>query len=173
MQNEGIQTQEISLWDDVFQTELPTGFEIAAEELIKQKFPYISKSEFVFSNEQNRQIVTFSLLHKELRSEQIESAIREIQRMVAHRYPGNIRDYACCLDRIGVNTGYFSFVTGGIPNGEYHIIFVMAVQDRMMLGTYHCNADYEKQAKDVVLKILKTTKLRKAERSWMIIRDSL
>lgn len=173
MQNEEIQTHKIGLWDEVFQTELPNGFEIAAEELIKQKFPYIAKPEYVFSDEQNNQIITFSLLQKELRSEQIESAIREIQRMIAHRYPRNIRDYACCLDRIGVNTGYFSFLTGGIPNGEYHIVFVMAVRDRMMLGTYHCNADYEKQAKNVVLKILKTTKLRKAERSWMIIRDSL
>lgn len=170
MQNEKIQTQGISLWDDVFQTELPIGFEIADEKLIKCKFPYISKPEYIFWKEQNSQIVTFSLLHKELRNEQIESAIREIQQMITHRYPKNIRDYACCLDHTGVDTGYFSFWTGGIPNGEYHAVFIMSVQDRMMLGTYHCNVDYEKQAKDAVLQILKRTKVHKAERPWMVIR---
>ena len=170
MQNEGIQTQGISLWDDVFKTELPIGFETADEELIRKKFPYILKPEYIFSNEQNSQIITFSFLHKELRTEQIEQAIWGIQRIITHRYPENIRDYACCLDHIGVDTGYFSFWTGGIPNGEYHAVFIMSVQNRMMLGTYHCNANYEGQAKDAVLQILKRTKVHKAERSWMVIR---
>lgn len=163
MKNEEIQIQKISLWNDTFQTELPIGFEAAAEELVKRKFPYISRPEYVWSNEQGMQIVTFSLLHKELGYVQIEPAIREIQRMIAHKYPGNIRDYAVCLDNIGVDTGYFSFWTGGIPSGEYHVIFIMVVQDRMMLGTYHCNADYEEQAKNVVFHMLKKTTVHKVE----------
>ena len=152
---------------------MPIEFQVADEKLIKKKFPYIAKPEYIWVNEQEMQIITFHLLHKELKNEQIKLAIKEIQRMIVHRYPESIGDYACHLDNIAVDTGYFSFWTGGIPNGEYHVLFIMAVHERMMLGTYHCNADYEEQANNMVFQMLKKARVNKAIRKEMIINKLL
>ena len=72
MQNEEVQTQKICLWNGIFCTELPIEFQVADEKLIKKKFPYIAKPEYIWVNEQEMQIITFHLLHKELKNEQIK-----------------------------------------------------------------------------------------------------
>lgn len=125
-------------------------------EKVEKRFPYDSKPQEVRMDEDGKTILTLNLLEKQLEEGQLSSAIREMQRMITHIYPESIRNHARCMKMKAGMLGWFSFVTGGLADDNCHIMFLMSVSGKMMLGSYHFPAGQEQEEKENFFKILKS-----------------
>ena len=79
--------QEINCLDDEVILKLPEDWNRPEDEVIAKKFPYISKPQEIFADLQERKIITFNLLDKQLVDEQVYPAIKEMQRLINRLYP--------------------------------------------------------------------------------------
>ena len=116
---------------------LPQGWQRPSNEILARKFPYRTTPQEVFSDTQAEQIITFSLLDKQLQEKQVYTAVREIQRVISHIYPESIREQARMIRIQAGPAGIFAFITGGIREDVYHSMFILSVDEKMLLGSFH------------------------------------
>ena len=142
---EEMKWQERSCLKGLICLKLPEYLEKQAEEKESKIFPYLQKPQEIFMDEEGGRIITFNLLDKQLEENQIHAAAGEMQRIINHIYPESIRIHT----RYAINTagvlGWFAFVTGGLTEDHYHIMFLMSLSRQMMLGSYHFPAGQEKE----------------------------
>lgn len=139
---------------------IPEELEAAFDEKVSEKFPYELRPQEVYMNEKGKKIFTLNLLENRLEDKQVHVAVREIQRMIAHIYPESIQIQARILKIAAGTAGWFSFVTGGIPEDICHIMFILPVMNRMMLGSYHFPIDQEREERKVFLKLLNSIRIK-------------
>ncbi len=114
-------------------------------------------------DEDGKAIFTLNLLEKQLEEGQLSSATREMQRMITHIYPESIKNHARCMKVEAGMTGWFSFATGGLADDNCHIMFLMSVSGKMMLGSYHFPAGQEQEEKEKFFKILRSIQVAETE----------
>lgn len=119
-----------------------------SNEKIKEKFPYQTQPQEIYMDEDGKIIFTLNLLEKQLEEGQLYSAVREMQRMINHIYPESIRNHARCMKVPAGMLGWLSFLTGGLSDDNCHIMFLMPVSGKMMLGSYHFSAGLEQEEKE-------------------------
>lgn len=148
--------QEIHCLDEQVLLKLPEDWKRPEDKVIAKKFPYNSKPQEIFADLHERKIITFNLLNKQLRETQVYPAIREIQRLISHLYPESIRKTARQFKVNAGIAGRFLFVTGGMEYDTAHCMFILPVNERMMLGSYHFPLENMKEDEGVLLEILKS-----------------
>lgn len=140
---------------------LPAELERPAEEIAAKKFPYERRPQEIFMDSVGEQIITFNLLEKQLIEDQVYGAACEIERLIRHAYPESIRQRAGCTRAGDKLVGYFSFLTGGLLDDQLHILFILPLLQRMMLGSYHFPQRYEEQGKETFRRIIKDIRIEK------------
>lgn len=152
--------KKISCLGDRIEVALPVGFDRAADEVIAEKFPYDLKPQEVYQDITGRKIITFNFLEKRLEENQIDGAIREIQRMIGHIYPESIKEQAKSFRTKDVKIGYFSFVTGGLIYDQVHMLFICSFFGNMIFGSYHFPEQYEWEEKVVLLQVVRGIRIK-------------
>ena len=158
--NQEYEWQEISCLDDSICVSLPYNWERLSDETIAKKFPYHTKPQEIYTDSEESRLFTFSLLGKPLNDVQVYPAIREIQRLINHVYPESIHKAAKICKVADGSAGWFTFITGGIKEDTSHFMFVLPVNESMMLGSYHAPAKLISEETSLFLKILKGIKIR-------------
>lgn len=163
--------EEISSLNGRVILRLPEQLKEQPYEKVEERFPYHSKPQEVRMDEDGKTIFTLNLLEKQLEEGQIQAAVREIQRMITHIYPESIRNCARSMKIEAGMTGWFSFVTGGLADDNYHIMFIMSVLGQMMFGSYHFPAGQEKEEKENILEILRSIRITETNRDKLRRQD--
>lgn len=158
--NQECEWQEISCLDDSICVRLPYNWERPSDETITKKFPYHTKPQEIYADAEENRLITFSLLGKPLSEVQVYPAIREIQRLINHVYPESIHKVARKCKVADGSAGWFTFITGGIKEDTGHFMFVLPVNESMLLGSYHASAKLISEETSLFLKILKNIKIR-------------
>lgn len=148
--------QEINCLEEQVLLKLPEDWKRPENEVIIKKFPYNSKPQEIFADLQVRKIITFNLLDKPLLDEQVYPAIQEMQRLINRLYPESIRKAAKLFKVEAGMSGRFTFITGGIEYDTAHSMFILPVNERMMLGSYHFPLDQMAEEEATLLDILKS-----------------
>lgn len=159
MGNEETKWQEISCLGGQLLVQIPEEIKEASDGRIKEKFPYQPKPQEVRMNEEGDKIITFNLLECLLEESQVLPAIREVQRLINHKIPESIRTHARCMKLPAGMMGWFSFITGGLLDDVYHIMFLIPVSGKLMLGTFHFPARMEKQEKEKFFTMVKSIQI--------------
>ena len=158
--NQECEWQEISCLDDSMCVRLPGNWKRPSGETIAKKFPYHTKPQEIYVDLEENRLITFSLLSKPLNDAQVYPAMREIQRLINHVYPESIHKSARICKVADGSAGWFAFITGGIREDPSHFMFVLPVNESMMLGSYHVPAKLISEDTSLFLKILKSIKIR-------------
>lgn len=153
--------KEFSCLSGLMDIVLPAEFEHPAGEMAAKKFPYERRPQEIFMNSQGEQIITFNLLEKQLIENQVYGAVCEIERLIRHAYPESIRQRAGCTRAGDKLVGFFVFITGGLLEDQLHILFILPLLQRMMLGSYHFPQGYEGQGKETFRRIIKDIQIKK------------
>ena len=148
--------QEISCLEEQVLLKLPEEWKRPTDEVIAKKFPYNSKPQEIFADLHERKIITFNLLDKQLVDEQVYPAIKEIQRLINRLYPESIRKSAGIFKVNAGMSGRFTFITGGMEYDTAHCMFILPVNERMMLGSYHFPLEEIAEEEAVLMDILKS-----------------
>ena len=148
--------QEISCLEEQVLLKLPEEWQRPEDEVIAKKFPYNSKPQEIFADLQERKILTFNLLDKQLVDEQVYPAIKEIQRLINRLYPESIRKEASLYRVDAGMSGRFIFSTGGMEYDTAHYMFILPVNERMMFGSYHFPLEEIAEEEAVLLDILRS-----------------
>lgn len=151
--------EEVSCLNGRIVLRLPEQLKEQSYEKVEERFPYHSKPQEVRMDEEGKTIFALNLLEKQLEEGQIQTAVREIQRMITHIYPESIRNHARCMKVEAGITGWFSFVTGGLADDNCHIMLLMSVSGKMLLGSYHFPAGQEQEEKENFFKILRSMQI--------------
>lgn len=146
--------------EGLFCLKIAEEFAKASERKLSEKFPYDQKPQEAYMDKDGKRILTFNLLEKRLEEKQVYTAIREIQRLISHVYPESIQKQAGCIKIVAGEAGWFSFITGGISEDQSHIMFILPVSERMMLGTYHFPMKEEREERKIFLKMLKSIQIK-------------
>lgn len=133
-------------------------------EKIEKRFPYDSKPQEVRMDEDGNIILTLNLLEKQLEEGQLTSATEEVQRMITRIYPESMRSYVRYMKTEAGMAGWFSFVTGGVADDNCHIMFLMSVSGKMMLGSYHFPVGHEQEEKENFFNILRSMQVIQPEK---------
>lgn len=141
--------------------QLPEGFEVPSDDAVKRKFPYGQKPQEIYTDSTGEKIITFNVLQNMLEEGQVYIVIREVQRMIGHLYPESIQRYARCNRTEEEIVGWFSFVTGGLAEDCIHILFILPLNGKMMLGSYHFPEGDEAEETEVFLKIIRNIVVKK------------
>ena len=144
---------------------LPQGWQRLSDEILARKFPYRTTPQEVFSNTQAEQIITFSLLEKQLQENQVYTAAREIQRVISHIYPESIREQARMIRIQAGAAGIFAFITGGIREDAYHSIFILPVDEKMLLGSFHLPEGQAESGRKTRMDIMRSIELLNAQKN--------
>lgn len=163
MGNEETKWQEICCLGGQLLVQIPEEIKEAYDERIKEKFPYQPKPQEVRMNEEGDKIITFNLLECLLEESQVLPAIREVQRLINHKIPESIRTHARCMKLPAGMMGWFSFITGGLLDDVYHIMFLIPVSGKLMLGTCHFPAARELQEKENFFSMVESIQIVKKE----------
>ena len=119
--------------------QLPEGFEVPSNDVVERTFPYGQKPQEIYADSTGEKIITFNVLQNVLEEKQVYIAIREVQRMIGHLYPESIRRCARCI----------------------HILFILPMNGKMMLGSYHFPEGDEAEETEVFLKIIRNIVVKK------------
>lgn len=157
VENEG---QRISCLDDQITLILPTGWTRLSDEMTTKKFPYHSKPQEIFADDGVSRIITFNILEKQLQNQQVYLAIHEIQTVIVHMYPESVKEPAQKKSTEIGDAAFFSYVTGGIKEDNGHIMFIVSVQEKMMLGGYHFPAAQLNDERETFLEILQSIQVK-------------
>ena len=147
--------KEICLLDEKISISLPEEWTKMPDEMAEQKFPYLSKPQEMYVNENTDSIITFNLLEKELKEDEVHAAISEIQRMIGHMYPESINKSSTVLRVEAGMAGWFSYVTGSVEQDNVHIMFIMSCNGKMLLGGYHFPDGQQKTGTIFFFQVLK------------------
>lgn len=153
--------KEFSCLSGLMDIVLPAEFERPIGEMAAKKFPYEKRPQEIFMNSQGEQIITLNLLEKQLMESQAYGAICEIERLIQHAYPESIRQHAVYTRAGDKLVGFFTFITGGLVEDQLHILFILSLLQRMMLGSYHFPAGYEEQGKETFRRIIMDIRIKK------------
>lgn len=157
--------QEINCLKEQVFLKLPEDWKRPVEKVIAKKFPYNSKPQEIFADLDGRKMITFNLLEKQLREAQVYPAIREMQRLFNHIYPESIRKTARQFKVNAGVSGWFLFTTGGMKYDTAHCMFILPVNEKMMLGSYHFPVENIKEDEGVLLEILKSIQVKDREKN--------
>ncbi|MDD6626880.1 MAG: hypothetical protein PUF03_01355 [Lachnospiraceae bacterium] len=163
---EEILWQSIDIWKGQIYLEIPQEFMKPSVGEVEKIFPYDLKPQKIWMASEGQKILTFNLLEKQLQEEQVEDAIGAIGRFVHRAYPESIQESARRFKTEAGIIGWFSFLTGGIKDDHYHIMFIMSVNGRMMLGSYHFPVAQTEQERITCFKIFESIQIhRESERT--------
>ena len=152
--------QRINCLEDQISLMLPAGWTRPSDEVTEKKFPYHSKPQEIFADDRISRIITFNILEKQLQNRQVYPAIREIQTVIVHMYPESVREPARkIVSGIG-GAAYFSYITSGVKEDNGHIMFVIPVHEKMMLGSYHFPAAQLDGERQVFFEILQSIQVK-------------
>ena len=144
---------------------LPQGWQRPSNEILARKFPYRTTPQEVFSDTQAEQIITFSLLDKQLQEKQVYTAVREIQRVISHIYPESIREQARMIRIQAGSAGIFAFITGGIREDVYHSMFILSVDEKMLLGSFHLPEGQAESGRKTCMDIMRSIQILNTQKN--------
>lgn len=151
--------KEIPCLNGQVHLKLPEDWGKPSSSMVEKKFPYRQRPQEIFISPDAHHIIAFSILGKALQEQQVYPAILEIQRLISHMYPESIWKPSRWINTEHGMVGWFSFITGGISCDEYHYMFILPVEGKMMLGSYHSPGHQIKEEEMLFLEILKGIRL--------------
>ena len=131
-----------------------------------RRFPYAVKPQEVYADGTGRRILALNLLEEGLEDGQVESAIAGIQKIIEKLYPGSIWHKARCMAAAKVTAGWFSFVTGSLAGEQFHILFLLPMEGRMLLGSWHSLTESIGKETADFLEMLKSIRIRNAIKTY-------
>lgn len=146
--------RELSLFEDRINISIPEEFSRPPEEIVEQKFPYDSRPREIYGNENGSRIMTFELSDQELSEGEVRAAAFAVQKLVGHMYPESVEKQAAEVQTPAGKAGWFYYVTGGINGEQGHILFVLPLDGRMLLGGFHFSAEMERIEEKLFLEML-------------------
>lgn len=135
--NDVLEWEAISCFENRIELKLPKEWRKPTKKEAYQCFPYDLKPQEIFVCQEKGKIVTINLLEKQLKKEQVYPAISEMQRTILHVYPESVQQSAKKIVTKAGTAGWFSFETGGLKHDNYHIMFILSVLEKMVMGSYH------------------------------------
>lgn len=154
MEGNSREWRELSLFEDRIKISVPKDFDRPKEEVVEQKFPYDSRPREIYGDEKVSRLITFELSDQELSEGEVSAAAFAVQKLVLHMYPESVEKQAVEAETPAGKAGWFYYVTGGIKGEQGHILFVLAVDGRMLLGGFHFPAEMERIEEELFLEML-------------------
>lgn len=154
MEGNSREWRELSLFEDRIKISIPKDFDRPKEEVLEQKFPYDSRPREIYGNENGSRLMTFELSDQELSEGEVRAAAFAVQKLIGHMYPESVEKQAAEAETPAGKAGWFYYVTGGIKGEQGHILFVLPVDGRMLLGGFHFSAEMERIEEELFLSML-------------------
>lgn len=143
---------------------LPNILEDMPKSMIDIQYPYSTKPEIIKTNIDLQITFTFSLYEKNIRNEEVLKATEGIMRIISNVYPSSlmsgIHTYIVNRNRLG----WFDFEIGGMNGKIYNIMYIIPINNKLMLGTMNCPIEEFKKWKEIFRNIYVTiTELNKID----------
>lgn len=151
--------QEVSCLAGRMYLRIPEDYRKPSDEVVATKFPVSPRPQEIYINPEGNRILTFNLLDKPLQEQQVYPAVLEMQRVISHAYPESIRAQAKEIKTDAGIMGWFAFVTGGIKEDSIHCMFILPLDDSMMLGSYHFPEQGMEEDRKIFMQMLKSIRL--------------
>ena len=142
--------KEIILFDDALQTVVPDDFEDMSLEAIGVMFPHEQRPQIIKGSPDGSTYVTFSLVERTLSRQQLFVASHSSLDFLKKFYPSCHNQRVHVIPLEDSMCGWFSFTAREMIN----ILFIISIENKMILGTCGCSEDDTKRLEDVKMAFL-------------------
>lgn len=126
--------KDIVLFENSLQTEIPDDFEDMPLGLIRIMFPNEERPQIIMGSPDGNAYVTFSVLEKTLTEQQLFMAAHAARALLYKFYPSCDKQRVHIIQLEDNMCGWFSFPARDMQN----IMFIIAINNKMILGTCGC-----------------------------------
>ena len=155
--------EERDFFEEKLKMYIPKDFEDMPEGARKFKYPSENRPEIIKCNNDGSIAIAFKLIDSPLNEEYVEK-VRDMMKLINKRLnPANIFFDEGILKVKEKNIGYFDFKSSAIDDFLYNFIFLIAFQEKTLMGTFSCGYSDAEEWKDIVLEMVNTLIVNKGE----------
>ncbi|MBE6091124.1 hypothetical protein [Clostridium beijerinckii] len=148
--------EETEFFEGKLKMYIPKDFQDMPLEARKFKYPSENRPEVIKCNEDGSIAVTFKIIDSPLDEEYVEK-VRDMMKLINKRLnPANIFFDEGLLKVKEKNIGYFDFKSSAIDDFLYNFIFLLAFQEKTLMGTFSCGYSEAEEWKDIVFEMVNT-----------------
>ena len=140
-----VQLIERAVIDNALYMDMPADFKQMPLEKAKTEFSDADMPDFIFTDEQESAVLTFSLRGEELEVEKTEDALNAVIQGIQKTGPGFEILESGLVNAVGARAAYFEFLSPADDGKAYNLIFIFSLNRRLVLGSFNClYADIDK-----------------------------
>lgn len=137
--DETLASDNMVLFNGLVNVWLPEGFEDMEPDRTALRYPYKKKPAIIKQNDSGEICMTFDLYEKSLVADQIQSAARNLKKLIRQLYPYN---HNIIIKQFKTNQGIvgtgFSFFHIGSKTRQFVEFYVLPIHGRFFFGTMCC-----------------------------------
>lgn len=132
------QFQKTELFEKKMSIMLPESFVDMPLERAKLKYPMEQRPQIIKMNETGDINFTFSFVEQQMKDNQVEQVMQLFKRVIKNAQPSNVFNEECVEQINGSTVGWFDYVSNGYDKKLFNMMYVLAVDGRLVHGVFNC-----------------------------------
>lgn len=141
IKNQPLLFEDSTLFNNKMKMRLPKDFVDMPEGMAKLKYPSENRPQLIKSNADGSVNITLSLLEQSVTPEQVGLCLEQLKGVIKKVNPANIfyQEDNKILETTTI--GYFDFKSYAIDAPLYNLVFIAAIENKLMMGIFNAPFD--------------------------------
>ncbi|MGM0713285.1 hypothetical protein [Brevibacillus parabrevis] len=156
--------EQQAFWDNKVCLPIPKDFVDMPEHLRSLKYPYQQRPQIIKSDESGSINFTLSRIDQDLQDQWVKQLTAGMKAAIKKANPANVF-YTDGVEAVGEKQiGYFEFKSPALDGFLYHLMFFLALEGKMVMGTFACPyAEYE-DWREIAFQVMRTVSVTEADK---------
>ncbi|BCJ92693.1 hypothetical protein acsn021_02620 [Anaerocolumna cellulosilytica] len=148
--------EEMALAEGKFTMSMPTEFGLLDESLAESKYPNLLRPQYIYSDKTTGVNITFTIDDKKIDAEEVEELKENLICILSDLHPEYeiIDEVIIHGDDLTIAT--FGFIKSTLDGELYQMIFLMSLNEKLLLGGFNCNAQVKEEWYPVIHQMVQT-----------------
>lgn len=148
--------EQQGFWDNKLCLYIPKDFADMPEHLRAVKYPYQQRPQIIKSDETGAINITLSKVEQDLQDQWVKELTAGMKATIKRANPASVF-YTEGVEMVGEKqVGYFDFKSPALDGFLYHLMFFLALEGKMVMGTFCCPfAEYE-EWREIAFQVMRT-----------------
>jgi hypothetical protein len=154
--------EETPFFEGRLMLQVPAGFIDMPDDVAQIKYPSGSRPQIIRTDLTGSINITLSLLGGGIREEQIGEVRDGIKRVIKSVNPSHLFFEEGIAKANGKSVGFFTFKSAAIDMPLYNLMFIMEIEQRILMGNFSCPYSQYKEWQPIARQIMQSVRVGSA-----------
>ncbi|SNS15304.1 hypothetical protein SAMN05446037_100514 [Anaerovirgula multivorans] len=155
---EKFEFEDVEFFDGKMTMRIPEVFTDMPLEMAKMKYPSEQRPQSIKTNEDGSVNITLSLFDEAIEKDQIKECRNGFRSIIKRMNPSTLFFDNEIMDMEDTKIGYFDYRSPALDDNLYNIMFVRAIDSKLLMGTFNCIFKDMEEWKPVALQMILSIK---------------